>query len=133
MSGYGTGGDSGSDKTPPYLPTHKAPHHFNTLGHHHSAHHGNQNGYPKGICNPMEGHVTYSQLTLPSSRNGNVRYTAGPDKAIYSQVDMSRKTSSVGGSNKGGHLHYHSNPYNSEDPHSWAPLLGNRNQPESSL
>ena len=32
VSGYGTGGDSGSDKTPPYLPTSKA-HNYATLGH----------------------------------------------------------------------------------------------------
>ena len=32
VSGYGTGGDSGSDKTPPYLPTSKNCH-YATLGH----------------------------------------------------------------------------------------------------
>ena len=65
VSGYGTGGDSGSDKTPPYLPTSKC-HNYATLGHpgHHQQQHFTS---PKGICNPMEaGHVTYAQLTLPS-------------------------------------------------------------------
>ena len=62
------------------------------------------------------------------------RYNAPGDKVIYSQIDMTRKTYS--GSPKGrNHVKTTTvNPtYSSEDPSSWAPLLGNRNQPESSL
>ena len=88
------------------------------------------------------------------------------DKVIYSQIDMTRKTSSsssaalaASGSNKGhNHLtvvHGGSGPAagggpgnargqptsystastasNHSDPLSWAPLLGNRSGPESSL
>ena len=68
------------------------------------------------------------------------------DKVIYSQIDMTRKTSAAAasssaasGSNK-GHNHLTvmhgggvAGDPTSEDPLSWAPLLGNRNQPESSL
>lgn len=128
VSGYGTGGDSGSDKTPPYLPTCRSPN-YATLGHHYSLHQ-----QPRGICNPMENHhVTYAQLTLPSasSPRGQQRHHHQPfsDKVIYSQIDMSRKSSNRGGA--AGNVTV--NPYPSDDPLSWAPLLGNRNQPESSL
>jgi len=155
VSGYGTGGDSGSDKTPPYLPTSKA-HNYATLGH--PGHHMQQHyASSKGICNPMEaGHVTYAQLTLPSPRREgghqfNQHHPRDPrfvgDKVIYSQIDMTRKTSlasasaaasSASGGNK-GHNHLTvmhggvARDPTSEDPLSWAPLLGNRNQPESSL
>ena len=86
------------------------------------------------------------------------------DKVIYSQIDMTRKTSSPSGLSLGGlsggslsggssgcpaasggnkgHNHLTvmhgggvgvAREPTSEDPLSWAPLLGNRNQPESSL
>ena len=136
VSGYGTG-DSGSDKTPPYLPTSRPT--FATLGHTHKM----------GISNPLE--MSYSQLTLPhsSSRAGSPhahqltqqqqyghsppRFAVGDNKAIYSQIDVNRKVN-------GGHPHATStkiatnSSYPSEnDPLSWAPLLRNRNQPESAL
>jgi hypothetical protein len=120
VSGYGTGPDSGSDKTPPYLPPPPPPPCFATMSN-------------QGICNPMEGHVTYAQLTLPnnSSRCGvGQRYPSNGDKVIYSQIDMTRKAAAK----KGHHLSSSTmNPYMAEDPSSWAPLLGTRNQPESSL
>jgi len=192
VSGYGTGGDSGSDKTPPYLPTSKNCH-YATLGH--PGHQQQQQHYnsPKGICNPMEvGHVTYAQLTLPSPhRDGGHHHPFNQqhprearfvgDKVIYSQIDMTRKTSSPSGLSLGGlsggssggssgcpaasggnkghnHLtvvHGSSVPVavggpgnargqptsystastasDHSDPLSWAPLLGNRSGPESSL
>lgn len=127
VSGYGTGGDSGSDKTPPYLPTCRSSN-YATLGHHYSLQHHQQ---PRGICNPMD-NVTYAQLTLPASPRGGHHHRQPQqqpfsDKVIYSQIDMSRKTANRNGAN------VTVNPYPSDDPLSWAPLLGNRNQPESSL
>ena len=111
VSGYGTGADStGSDKTPPYLPKSKV------------------------ICNPMDHlhqhQVTYPQLALPppSAQNHqqhhqhHPRYTVN-DRVIYSQIDLSRKSSD----NRSRMA------VNPDDPSSWAPLLGSRNGPESSL
>ena len=105
VSGYGTGADStGSDKTPPYLPKSKV------------------------ICNPMDHHlhqhqVTYAQLALPPAQNHqHPRYTVN-DRVIYSQIDLSRKSSD----NRSRMA------VNPDDPSSWAPLLGSRNGPESSL
>ena len=111
VSGYGTGADStGSDKTPPYLPKSKV------------------------ICNPMDHlhqhQVTYAQLALPppSAQNHqqhhlhHPRYTVN-DRVIYSQIDLSRKSSD----NRSRMA------VNPDDPSSWAPLLGSRNGPESSL
>ena len=105
VSGYGTG-DSGSDKTPPYLPTSRPPAppptNFATLGHHHKM----------GIsANPLD--MSYAHLTLPHSQtragsphaqqmhHGNQqqqyhhssppRIAIGDNKVIYSQIDVNRK------------------------------------------
>ena len=77
--------------------------------------------------------VNYAQLTLPSPRgsgSSSHRCYGSSDKVIYSQIDMSRKTSG----NK-GRSHVTINPYppRAEDPLGWAPLLSHRNAPESSL
>ena len=105
VSGYGTG-DSGSDKTPPYLPTSRAPAppptNFATLGHHHKM----------GIsANPLD--MSYAHLTLPHSQtragsphaqqlhhsnqqqqyhhSSPPRIAIGDNKVIYSQIDVNRK------------------------------------------
>ena len=112
VSGYGTG-DSGSDKTPPYLPTSRPPApppNFATLGHHHKM----------GISsNPLD--MSYAHLTLPHSQtragsphaqqlthagsplhaqqlhnqqqyhHSPPRIAIGDNKVIYSQIDVNRK------------------------------------------
>ena len=105
VSGYGTG-DSGSDKTPPYLPTSRPPAppptNFATLGHHHKM----------GIsANPLD--MSYAHLTLPHSQtragsphaqqlhhsnqqqqyhhSSPPRIAIGDNKVIYSQIDVNRK------------------------------------------
>ena len=67
--------------------------------------------------------VTYAQLALPPAQNHQrPRYTVN-DRVIYSQIDLSRKSSD----NRSRMA------VNPDDPSSWAPLLGSRNGPESSL